>query len=137
MATYTISEVAQKYNMRPSTLRYYEDLGLLYNVPRKNGHRVYTDQHLSRLSTICCYKNAGMSLDELAAFFHYSESEEDVAKTLALLDEVDDRIQRQITELQANYQQIQRKKHYFADIQTALTAHQLRPKWEDYRHQIY
>ena len=39
MAVYTISQVAEKYHMRPSTLRYYEDLGLLYNVPRQGGHR--------------------------------------------------------------------------------------------------
>jgi hypothetical protein len=54
-----------------------------------------------------------MSLEELQEFFHYTESQEDVAKTVALLDEVDARIQHQIAELQANYQQIQRKKTLF------------------------
>ena len=137
MAVYTISQVAEKYHMRPSTLRYYEDLGLLYNVPRQGGHRVYTDDLLNRLGTICCYKNAGMSLEELQEFFHYTESQEDVAKTVALLDEVDARIQHQIAELQANYQQIQRKKHYFAAIQTALAQGQPKPDWADFCNQQY
>lgn len=137
MLTYTIGEVATRYHMRPSTLRYYEELGLLYDVPRQGGRRVYTAQHLARLSTICCYKNAGMSLEELQEFFRSMESHADPAKTLAILDTVDDRIQSQIAELQANYQQIQRKKHFFLAIQAAQAAGAPQPNWADYAHRHY
>lgn len=41
---YTISEVSEKYQISSSTLRYYERIGLLPNIPRQaNGNRYFTD----------------------------------------------------------------------------------------------
>lgn len=34
MVSYTIRQVATQFHMQPSTLRYYEDQGLLTNVER-------------------------------------------------------------------------------------------------------
>ena len=66
MATYTIREVAQRFHVQTSTLRYYEDQGLLCDVERDDaGRRVYTDSHIGRLEAIACFKHAGMSIDEL------------------------------------------------------------------------
>ena len=39
--TYSISEVASMMGVAPSTLRYYEKEGLLPNVKRVNGKRVF------------------------------------------------------------------------------------------------
>ncbi len=40
----TITQVSEKYNITPDTLRYYERIGLLPNVPRQsNGNRYYDD----------------------------------------------------------------------------------------------
>ena len=42
MDTYTIKEVSEMFHLPSSTLRYYEDLGILTNVGRsKSGQRVY------------------------------------------------------------------------------------------------
>ena len=42
MDTYTIKEVSEMFHLPSSTLRYYEDLGILTNVRRsKSGQRVY------------------------------------------------------------------------------------------------
>lgn len=42
MDTYTIKEVSEMFHLPSSTLRYYEDLGILTNVERsKSGQRVY------------------------------------------------------------------------------------------------
>ncbi len=42
MGSYTIREMARKFGMQPSTLRYYEDQGLLTDVGRDDaGRRVY------------------------------------------------------------------------------------------------
>ncbi len=41
----TISEVSKKYDLIQNTLRYYEKIGLLSNVPRnKSGIRNYDDK---------------------------------------------------------------------------------------------
>lgn len=40
--SYTIRQVATQFHMQPSTLRYYEDQGLLTNVERtETGQRIY------------------------------------------------------------------------------------------------
>lgn len=41
--SYTISQVAQMMGVAPSTLRYYDKEGLLPNVKRVNGIRVFED----------------------------------------------------------------------------------------------
>lgn len=38
METYTITEVAKMYDLAPSTLRYYERIGLLRDVDQENNH---------------------------------------------------------------------------------------------------
>ena len=49
MVSYTIRQVATQFHMQPSTLRYYEDQGLLTNVERtETGQRIYED-----ISTVC------------------------------------------------------------------------------------
>ena len=63
--TYSITEVSKMYHLPTTTLRYYEDLGLLYDIPRIKGRRAYTQQHLNRLGAICCFKDTGMTLKEL------------------------------------------------------------------------
>ena len=53
------------FHMEPSTLRYYEDAGLLTNVGRTPaGQRIYLQCHINRMRTICCFKHAGMSIEE-------------------------------------------------------------------------
>lgn len=52
MDTYTIKEVSEMFHLPSSTLRYYEDLGILTNVGRsKSGQRVYIQGHINRLKT--------------------------------------------------------------------------------------
>ena len=47
MATYTIREVAQRFHVQTSTLRYYEDQGLLCDVERDDAGRRVTPTRIS------------------------------------------------------------------------------------------
>jgi hypothetical protein len=47
MNTYTIKEVSERSGLSHSTLRYYEDIGLLSGVIHENNKRIYTDEHRS------------------------------------------------------------------------------------------
>ncbi|AGF55806.1 MULTISPECIES: MerR family transcriptional regulator [Clostridium] len=59
----SIKEVAEKFNITPYTLRYYEREGLIPSVQRKdNGRRVYTDVDLGWLQIVSCMKATGMSI---------------------------------------------------------------------------
>jgi MerR family redox-sensitive transcriptional activator SoxR len=65
MAELTISEVTQQTGVRPSTLRYYEELGLLRPVRRISGRRHYDESVLQRLALIRTGQQAGFTLAEM------------------------------------------------------------------------
>jgi len=68
VGTYTIAEAASRSGFRPSTLRYYEDLGLVAPVERTGaGYRVYDDTSLGRLAFIARAKQLGCTLDEISS----------------------------------------------------------------------
>jgi MerR family redox-sensitive transcriptional activator SoxR len=61
----TIGQVAQEVGMRPSTLRYYERIGLLPPAERIGGQRRYAPEIVQRLEMIAAAKEIGFSLDEI------------------------------------------------------------------------
>ncbi len=66
---YTIREACEKTGLTAHTLRYYEKEKLLPSVDRSaGGFRQYTDEDMETLGMICCLKNTGMSLQEIAQF---------------------------------------------------------------------
>ncbi len=65
----TISEVSKKYDLTSDTLRYYERIGLLTNVPRnQNGIRNYDEKACKRIEFIKCMRNAGVEIEILIEY---------------------------------------------------------------------
>ena len=63
---YTIGEMAQRLNVAPSTLRYYDKEGLLPFVERSSGGiRMFKEEDMEWLRVLGCLKKAGMSLKEI------------------------------------------------------------------------
>lgn len=70
----TIAEVGKKYNLTPDTLRYYERIGLISNVPRnKNGIRNYDDKTCRRIEFIKCMRDAGVEIEILIEYMSLFE----------------------------------------------------------------
>ena len=135
MRTYTIKEVSGMFSLPASTLRYYEDMGILTHVERTpSKQRIYTQEHVNRLGTICCFKGTGMSIAQLQAFFNYEEDEsEHIDEILGLLETQENRVAGQFAQLQKDYAHVQRKLRYYRAIKTAIDNHQPRPDWNDYK----
>ena len=64
-----IGEVAERSGVPPSTLRYYEEVGLLRSVSRHGLRRQFDADVLLKLSLIELGKTAGFSLTEIAGMF--------------------------------------------------------------------
>ena len=62
-----ISAVAKQSGFSPSTLRYYEELGLIQSIGRKGLKRLFGPQTLVQLSVVSLAKTAGFSLEEITA----------------------------------------------------------------------
>lgn len=65
MATYRISQLAERVGLRPTTLRFYEQAGLLPAQRSESGYRLYDDEALDRLTFIGAAKALGLPLDEI------------------------------------------------------------------------
>jgi DNA-binding transcriptional MerR regulator len=66
MSTFTIGPVSERTGFPATTLRYYEELGLVAPAGRTNaGYRVYDEDAVERLAFIARAKQLGCTLDEI------------------------------------------------------------------------
>ena len=69
MGSMSIGEVAQRAGVRPSTLRYYESIGVLPTPERENGRRRYDGEVLrkvlDRLAVVRVAQQAGFTISEI------------------------------------------------------------------------
>jgi MerR family redox-sensitive transcriptional activator SoxR len=68
-ARLTIGEVARQAGVAATTLRYYEQIGLVSAPARQGGQRRYDDSVLARLEVIRLCKSAGFALEEIQLLF--------------------------------------------------------------------
>ena len=112
MSQLSISEVARQVGLRPSTIRYYEQVGVLPPAPRKSGQRRYDGAVLRRLAVIQRARDVGFTLDEIRElFFEFGHDttpskrwQEMSGRKLVELEVLADRIQlmkRLLTRLQS------------------------------------
>lgn len=64
-----IAEVAKRSGLPASTLRYYDEKGLIASTGRQGLRRTFDDGVLERLALIALGRAAGFSLDEIARMF--------------------------------------------------------------------
>jgi len=65
----TISEVANQIGLRPSAIRYYEQIGILPQAQRVSGQRRYDVTDLHRLVVIQRAQKTGFTLTEIKQLF--------------------------------------------------------------------
>jgi DNA-binding transcriptional MerR regulator len=90
-----IAQVAKKAGMPASTLRYYEEKGLITSVGRQGLRRLFTPDVLDQLALIALGQAAGFSLDDIRAMFSTGgQPSIDKEKLTAKADELDGTIKR-------------------------------------------
>lgn len=117
---YTISEIADKMGVSASTLRFYDQEGLLPFVERVNGRRVFKDEDFAWLRMINCLKNTGMPIKEIREYMLLCEKGDDSLKERqAIILKQKDSLEEQIKYLQYNLKELEYKAWYYA---TAIEA---------------
>ena len=68
--SYSIKEAAALTGLPASTLRYYEQIGVIAPVSRgaSSGHRVYDDGDLDQLMWVSCLAATGMSVSDMRLY---------------------------------------------------------------------
>lgn len=69
MSSVDIAEVASKTGVPASTLRFYEQKGLIRSIGRRGLRRLFEPSVLERLALISLGRAAGFSLDEIGRMF--------------------------------------------------------------------
>jgi len=69
MSDLDINEVAKKVGVPASTLRFYEEKGLIRSVGRRGLRRLFDPDVLERLALIALGRSAGFSLEEIGRVF--------------------------------------------------------------------
>ena len=94
-----ITEVAQRSGLTASTLRFYEEKGLIASIGRRGLHRVFDPKVLERLALIALGRSAGFSLDEISLMFAPDGRPRIDRQMLAAKAEELDRTIRKLTEM--------------------------------------
>lgn len=94
-----ITEVAQRSGLPASTLRFYEEKGLITSIGRRGLRRVFDPGVLQRLALIALGRSAGFSLDEMGVMFAPDGRPRINRKMLAAKAEELDRTIRKLTEM--------------------------------------
>jgi DNA-binding transcriptional MerR regulator len=90
-----IAEVAKRSGVPASTLRYYEEKGLIASLGRQGARRRFSPAVLDQLALIALGQAGGFSLDEIKAMFTpQGEAQIDRDMLAAKADEIDRTIRR-------------------------------------------
>ncbi len=113
---YSIHEVCERTGLTAHTLRYYEKEKLLPSVGRSaGGFRQYTDEDMESLTMICCLKNTGMSLQDIARFMELTrEGDQTLRQRCELLKRHRERVIERMQEMQRHLEKVSCKVEYFS-----------------------
>ncbi|WMJ08221.1 helix-turn-helix domain-containing protein [Nitrosomonas sp. sh817] len=84
-----IAEVAKVSGLPASTIRFYEEKGLIQSCGRSGLRRLFSAHVIERLALISLGRSAGFSLDEIAEMFTPEGPDINRALLLAKADELD------------------------------------------------
>ena len=99
-----IGEVARGSGLSPTTIRYYEEIGLVPKPSRAaNGYRDYEPEAVERLRFISDAQDSGLTLAEIASILELrAQGEETCHHTIELMERHLEEVDRRIERLQAS-----------------------------------
>jgi len=111
MPQLSISEVAREVGLRPSAIRYYEQIGILPSIQRRSGQRRYDATSLYQLAVIQRARQTGFTLDEIRElFFGFASGTRAPARWQELS-------QRKLVELEASIDRIKTMQRLLVRLQ--------------------
>lgn len=119
--TYTISELADLFNISTPTLRYYDKIGLLKpnSVDVSNKYRIYNRKDFRKLYLIISLKTLGLSLAEIkdyCATKNVEELEETLLKNKARLEQQIAELSKLNKDIDEYLHKIQASRHNYRNV---------------------
>ena len=125
---YTVGEMAKVMGVPASTLRYYDNEGILPCVERSNGGiRMFTDKDYEWLKVVECLKKSGLSIKDIKAFTEMIDRGDDsLQERLTLFRTRRDSVKKQIADLQETLDYLEFKCWYYEEAMKDGTESKVR-----------
>lgn len=114
---YKISDVAKKTGFSISTLRYYEQLGILKPKRLHNGYREYDDRDIEWLSFVIRLKQTGMELKNIQNYSALrARGHSTIEERMTLLDQQEEDLLKKRAELEEHIKFLRKKKAVYQQM---------------------
>ncbi len=117
---FSIGEIAQSAGIESSTIRYYEQIGLLPQPQRVKGQRIYEVDVLKRIALIQAAKSVGFTMAEIGKLLSMWQTEGQLPKDWREF------VERKLTQVEAVIAQAETMRQ---TLRAALAC----DCWEDYK----
>ena len=112
--SYSIKQVADMMGVTTATLRYYDQEGLLPDINRKNGIRVFEDKDFKWLRVLNCLKNTNMPIKKIKEYCELAkQGDSTLNERYDLIKEQKENILNQIEQLQYYLKEVEFKEWYY------------------------
>jgi DNA-binding transcriptional MerR regulator len=102
-----IGELAKKAGTNPSTVRYYEDAGLMPLPERTDsGYREYDESDLSRITLILQARNLGFNIQETRVIVSATESDDPCPEVAEIVERRISQIDNRIADMQGQKREL-------------------------------
>ena len=99
--SYKIGDVAERFSLPVSTLRYYDKEGLFPHLERKGGQRFFSERDVELLKLIECLKKSGLEIKDIRQFILWSqEGAETYEQRYRLFKKQEAKVEEEIARMQ-------------------------------------
>lgn len=107
---YTIQQASLLVEIPASSIRYYEKIDLIPPIKRNTqDHRIFDDQDIELLKLIKCFRNLGMSIEDIRENISTLNLEQEEINTQAILVQHKKKLEEQIEVLNSYIHEIDGK----------------------------
>lgn len=118
--SYSIKQIADMMQVSTATIRYYDEEGLLPNIKRINGRRVFEDEDFKWLRVLNCMKKINMPIKKIKEYVELAKlGDSTLEQRYNLILEQKAIIKKQIEDLNICLQEFEYKEWYY---KTAIKA---------------
>lgn len=113
----TIGQVSEKFDITADTLRYYERIGLIPPVPRKNnGIRDYDEEACKWVSFVKCMRSSGVQIEPLIEYVTLLQSGTGIDRRKKILIEQRARLRQQEKQLRETIDRLDYKIAHYEEL---------------------
>ena len=117
---YTIQQAEEEMGVSAHTLRYYEKIGLLHPIQRReNGRRAYTEEDLGWIYWLKLLRESGMSIQMMKRYVEITRAgEHTMEERCRILQEHRDHLHKTIQRLESYLERLDQKVEFYQGYKT-------------------